>query len=441
VTHVIVTDLGYGDAGKGSVTDFLCSPRGTPLRGKRPVAAVVRFNGGSQAAHNVVHPGREHAFAQFGAGTFRDVPTFLSRHMMADPLALAAEAAHLAEVGVPAALDLLTVDRDALVTTPYHIAANQARELARGTSRHGSCGKGIGETARFALDHPDLALRAGDCALPRSFLIRKLIRIRIALADEGCILGRCEAAADIADAYRAFASRVALADGDRHLRELLRQGPVIFEGAQGVLLDERYGFHPYTTWSTTTSANARTLLAEAGQDGYVLGVIRAYMTRHGPGPFVTEDPALDFPEPHNGSGGWQGAFRTGHPDTVALDYAVRANGGIDGLAVTHLDTAATRLLKLCTGYRLPMATARQLPDARDVRAIRENPHPEDLVCQEEITRLLMRARPVYEDGDTGSPDVLARDLSWVAKAPLVLRSYSAGPDGKTAHEPAQAGIP
>lgn len=439
MTHVITCGLGFGDEGKGSVTDWLCSPRGIALRGERAPAVVVRYNGGAQAGHNVVHPGREHTFAQFGSGTLYGTPTFLSRYMLLDPLALAAEAAHLAEVGVPA-LDLLTVDRDALIITPYHIAANRAREMDRGISRHGSCGKGIGETARFALEHPDLALRAGDCALPSSHLIRKLIRIRIALADEGCRVqgGRCESAPGIADAYGAFAARVALVDGNRHLRQLLRQGPVVFEGAQGVLLDERYGFHPYTTWSTTTPANARALLAEHGEQGYVLGVTRTYMTRHGPGPFVTEDTSLDFPEPHNGTGRWQGAFRLGHPDALALDYAVRASGGIDGLAVTHLDVN-TRRLRMCTGYQLPMATARRLPDARDVKSIRENPHPEDLVCQEEITRLLMRARPLYEE-DPVAPDTLAHDLSWVVKAPLILRSYGPGPDAKAAAAETPAGI-
>lgn len=428
MTHVIVTDLGYGDAGKGSVTDWLCSPRGIALRGERPAAAVVRHNGGAQAAHNVVHGSRAHTFAQFGSGSFHGTPTFLSRYMLLDPLALAAEAEHLAGVGVPA-LDLLTADRDALVITPYHIAANQAREKARGLGRHGSCGKGIGETARFALEHPDLALRAGDCLGPARELRRKLEAVRENLL--GTLLP-AEPVSDVADAYRAFARRVALVDGHAHLRKLLEQGPVVFEGAQGVLLDENHGFHPYTTWSATTSANAQALLAEHGEAGYQLGVIRSYMTRHGPGPFVTEDPALDFPEPHNAHGLWQGAFRQGHPDAVALEYAVRSNGGIDGLAVTHLDAPAGRL-RLCTSYRLasPLAkSVQRLPGAAAKYV--SGGLPEDLDRQEIVTRELMRAQPVYEDGPAGSADVLAHDLSWVAKAPLVLRSYGPGPESKLA---------
>ncbi|MGH3242709.1 MAG: adenylosuccinate synthetase, partial [Spirillospora sp.] len=100
--HVIVVDLGYGDAGKGTVVDHLCSAN--------PVAAVVRFNGGAQAAHNVVlDNGRHHTFAQFGSGTFTPgVRTHLSRFMLVDPLALAAEADHLRALGVTDALDRFT---------------------------------------------------------------------------------------------------------------------------------------------------------------------------------------------------------------------------------------------------------------------------------------------------------------------------------------------
>jgi adenylosuccinate synthase len=115
-------------------------------------------------------------------------------------------------------------------------------------------------------------------------------------------------------------------------------------------------FHPYTTWSTTTFANAETLLAEAGQAAVRLGVIRCYMTRHGPGPFVTEDPTLEFPEPHNRHGAWQGAFRIGHPDAVALRYAVEVVGGVDAVALTHLDVALRSMagrhpLRLCRAYQ------------------------------------------------------------------------------------------
>src|ERR687897_1022473 len=100
---IILGGLGYGDEGKGTWTDFLARTE--------PVHTVVRFNGGAQAGHNVVTPdGRHHTFAQFGSGTLHGVRTHLSRFMMVDPLALAAEAGHLAELGVAAPFELLTVD-------------------------------------------------------------------------------------------------------------------------------------------------------------------------------------------------------------------------------------------------------------------------------------------------------------------------------------------
>jgi adenylosuccinate synthase len=270
---------------------------------------------------------------------------------------------------------------------------------------------GIGETARYALDHPADAPRVADCAAPRT-LARSLGRLRDRLADE---LGPLEGPEvdDLCDAYRAFADRVPLVDGG-YLRRLLRAGLAVFEGAQGVLLDEWRGFHPYTTWSTTTFANAEALLAEAGETAVRLGVVRCYLTRHGPGPFVTEDPTLEFPEPHNRHGTWQGAFRTGHPDAVALRYAVEVAGGVDGVALTHLDVAARHRLRLCRAYQ-----------AGGQRLSRITPGPErDLRWQEQLTRTLLRARPVYEDPvleDPGQewPGIFEEFLG----APVVLRSH------------------
>ena len=349
--HTIVVDLGYGDAGKGTVVDRLCATaRATATATAaatrpEPVRAVVRFNGGAQAAHNVVTTdGRHHTFAQFGSGTLQGVPTHLSRFMMVDPLALTAEADHLRALGVPDPYGLLTVDRRALLTTPYHAAANRLRELARGEARHGSCGMGIGETARYHLDHGDDAPTAADC-LSHPRLIRKLTLLRDRLSDE---LGGPLPAPPVphcAAAFTAFARTVALTAED-HLPRVLARGPVVFEGAQGVLLDETHGFHPHTTWSTTTFANAETLLAEAAahtgtqpSPALRLGVVRTYTTRHGPGPHATEDPELAplLPEPHNGHGPWQGPFRVGHFDAAAHRYAANACGGVDALAVTHLD--------------------------------------------------------------------------------------------------------
>jgi adenylosuccinate synthase len=400
-----VVDLGYGDAGKGTVVDWLCSGG--------QVDTVVRFNGGAQAAHNVVTPdGRHHAFAQFGSGTFTPgVRTHLSSFVLVDPLALVAEADHLTALGVPDALDRLTVDRRALLTTPYHAAANRARETARGARRHGSCGMGIGETVAYALAHGEDAPRAGDCADPAT-LRRKLTWLHDRLAAE---LGRLPAPPVDActDAFGAFAGRVALVDGD-HLRRRLRAGRVVFEGAQGVLLDERHGFHPFTTWSTTTFANVDALLEEAGMPGEAirLGVMRTYATRHGPGPFVTEDPSLtaSLPDPHNAWGPWQRGFRVGHLDLVAARYAIEVCGGVDWLALTHLDVATARDdLRACRAYEF---------DGKRVDRLAPLP-PGNLDMQAALTRRLLGARPVYDRVVDGWDEAVEDGLG----VPVALGSF------------------
>lgn len=403
MNHIVAVDLGYGDSGKGTVVDWLCA--------QGPARTVVRFNGGAQAGHNVVTPGgRHHCFSQFGAGTFTPgVRTHLSRFMMVSPSALDLELRQLRAAGASDALERLTIDGDALLTTPYHEAANRAREQAReqdsGEGRHGSCGMGIGETAAYAIHAPHDAPRVRDC-LSRSTLRRNLTALREHLADDlGVLAG--PPVEDVCDVYQEFASAVTITS-DRYLADLLRAGPAVFEGAQGVLLDESFGFQPYTTWSATTFTNAEILLTEAGASALRLGIIRAYATRHGPGPFVTEDPTLEAPEPHNTDGPWQGPFRRGHPDAVALRYAVTAAGGIDALAVTHLDTAKTLPLRLCTAYDLYGA---QITDLTATIA--------GEASGDWLTALLLNARPVYEP----TTQDWGRILAAVADAPLALRSY------------------
>ena len=137
---ILITDLGFGDAGKGGLVDHLTRVTGAHT--------VVRYNGGAQAGHNVITPdGRHHTFAQFGSGSL--VPgtrTYVSRFMLLDPLAMLAEERALQGLGVRDALARTAIDRRALITTPFHVAANRIKEVARGDARHGSCGMGIGET-------------------------------------------------------------------------------------------------------------------------------------------------------------------------------------------------------------------------------------------------------------------------------------------------------
>jgi adenylosuccinate synthase len=146
-TAILIADLGYGDAGKGSIVDYLTRTTGAHT--------VVRYNGGAQAAHNVITPdGRHHTFAQFGSGTFvRGTRTHLSRFMMVHPLAMLAEERHLRSLGIPDVFHRVSIDREALVTTPFQQSANRLKEIGRGDGRHGSCGMGVGETMSDWLTH------------------------------------------------------------------------------------------------------------------------------------------------------------------------------------------------------------------------------------------------------------------------------------------------
>jgi adenylosuccinate synthase len=387
---VVVVDLGFGDAGKGVVTDALVRARGA--------TAVVRFNGGAQAGHNVVLPdGRHHTFAQLSAGTFvSGVRTFLSRHFVVHPPALVAEAAALP--GVRDALSRVTVSAEARVVTPFHQAACRLREIARGQARHGSCGVGIGEVMRDELVDASGVVRMRhlrDARTLRMLLERARERLRASLdffeGEEAKVFERP------VDGWLAALPNVETLEDHEFETRLQSHNDVIFEGAQGVLLDEWRGFHPYTTWSTCTFDNALELTGDA--DVTKLGVIRTYATRHGAGPFPTER-ALDLPEPHNAHGPWQGDFRRGDLDLVLLRYAVAACGGIDGLAVTHLDAPVSRV---CVGYE-------------GDPPIRPGPF-QDLEYQERLTRTLFAVRPRIVETES-----IAEVAADALRAPLLVTS-------------------
>lgn len=398
-SHIAVVDLGYGDAGKGTVVDWLCA--------SRPVTAVLRFNGGGQAGHNVVSDdGQWHTFSQFGSGTLRGVPTHLTRFMIVDPLSLATEADHLRGLLGTDPIAGITVDRDALVSTPYHRAANRAREIARGADRHGSCGMGVGETKAHQLSAPAEAIRVGDLAAPKP-LRRKLIAVRDRLTAELGPLPDAPPIEDCVEVYGLIAARLRAVDA-AYTARLLASGPCVFEGAQGVLLDQWRGFHPYTTWSTTTFDNVAALWAQV----YRLGVLRTTTTRHGAGPLVTEDAALTaaLADPRNHSGPWQGPFRVGHFDAVAHRYAIEVCDGVDGLALTHLDAPARRPdLRVATGYRIG-----------DTVVDRLAPGPfTDLDYQAGLTAMAMAAEPILHDRAPADwIDAVADELA----IPIVLAS-------------------
>ncbi len=364
-THraVIVAGLGFGDEGKGTVVDALAR--------RRRSSTVVRYNGGAQAGHNVVTAdGRWHCFAQFGAGSLvRTSNTFLSRHMLLDLKALEAEAEALALKGVRSPLSRLTVDPDCLVVTPYQKFVGQMREMARGAKANGSCGMGVGETV---VDGEEgLSVRVRD--LLSSAAVAKLRRLMdVKLAQMGALaldvdpaetkrmlgwLGDKASAEQMASQYRAILrdSGLRVDDGHALRRSLTERDAVIFEGAQGALLDRRRGFVPHVTKSDTTAANAVRLIREVFvHPPYKLGILRAYGHRHGNGPFPTEDESLRerFDDANNRHNRWQGVFRVGWLDLPALRYAIAMNGGVDGLAVTGLDRlSGLETVNVCVEYR------------------------------------------------------------------------------------------
>jgi adenylosuccinate synthase len=415
---VIVTDLGFGDAGKGKVTDALVRRLGAGL--------VVRFNGGAQAGHNVVtRDGRHHTFAQLGAGSFvHGVRTLLSRHVVVHPTALLVEARHLGGKGVSDALERVSVAEDALITTPYHQCANRLRELGRGLARHGSCGVGFGETvadagyedAIFARDlrRPDILRHKIDLLRERKLaeldgIIRDLDGDRRA-ASERAILESGYTIERWVEASSALTHRIHLLDGDEVTRLFASSKVVIFEGAQGVLLDEEHGFNPHTTYSRCTSENAIELIGRHANaiTPYRLGLCRTYGIRHGAGPFPTEDSSLDalLAEPHNDDGPWQGAARRGWLDCVLLRYAIRATGGVDGLAVTHVDALA-RLPR----YRLARGYIHRGEPVRDIPSIRS----------EERTAWITGCVPRLTEMSPVASEVLI-ELADELAVPIVLQS-------------------
>ncbi len=444
---IFIADLGFGDAGKGSITDFLT----------RQLSAhtIVRYNGGPQAAHTVVTgDGKYHTFSQFGSGTFLpSTKTLLSRFMLINPLNMLKEERHLRELGITDALQRTQIDRRALIITPFQKAINRLKEIARADNRHGSCGEGIGECMADALKYGDAVLYAGDLQ-DRTILSQKLRYLHAIKLNELNELSlpqtepvRRECAIftnqhfieDCIDVYRYFSDRVEMVDETAIQMLLAQPGAVIFEGAQGVLLDENYGFAPYTTWSTTTFANADTLAQEHAYPGEIirLGLLRAYSTRHGAGPFPTEDRTLTLtlPDQHNTWNDWQRTFRVGYLDMVAARYAKEVLGQLDYLALTNIDRMAMMPeWKICNSYSYTGEQTDLSPffihEAGNITKINVQ-QPIDLVHQENLTQKLWSCTPDYltlppTSGRQYTQEDKESYLSLIEKAlevPIAITSY------------------
>jgi adenylosuccinate synthase len=276
------------------------------------------------------------------------------------------------------------------------------REAQRGASAHGSCGRGIGETVDDWLKHPEMCITMRDLldvkvvreklrAL-RSYCLEKLLALYPSMhAKPGFGLTGIEAEwltkpawGVLYNLYETFEGLDRIVDDDKHLDAIYEQGgTVIFEGAQGVLLDQDYGFHPHTTWSKTTTENADRMLAGSGFEVEKIGVIRAYMTRHGAGPLVTEAP-INIDD-DNKTDRWQGSFRTGYLDLPALRYALRVQGGVDKLAVSCMDHIPG-MLPVCVGYQSPLGV--EVGDFHPLGRAEGN---------EKLTQILNQMGPILAD--------------------------------------------
>ncbi len=361
-----VIGAAFGDEGKGLIVDFLAA--------KDPAnTIVVRHNGGAQAGHTVCRPdGRRHAFSHIGAGTFAGAATFLSRYFIVNPLLWEKEAEELALVQRldPAGLDgsveketaagecyseppPLYVDPAAPFTTPYDMLVNQEFERHREKARHGSCGMGINETVTRCATLPGYVGNAASPIWLHDFLRvardYSLARVKTEVANPSDLFMERLYSEGVRDGFmRAMDAFLKVALFTEQLPKQYER--IIFEGAQGLLLDEKHEFFPHVTRSRTGLTNvikvaARNRIRELD----VVYVMRCYMTRHGVGPFPTEAPDLSFEDTTNVENGWQGPLRFGRLDVgLVSDAIVRdldaclqgfAIARTPRLAVTHLDQA------------------------------------------------------------------------------------------------------
>ncbi|MDG4594703.1 MAG: adenylosuccinate synthetase [Candidatus Contendobacter sp.] len=324
-TARVVIGAQFGDEGKGRVTDHYAAEAGCD-------GIVIRFNGGAQAGHTVVMPdGLRHVFSHVGSGAFAGSATFLSRFFVSNPILLLKEMAILAAKGVEPAI---YVDPQSPVTTPYDMMINQIVERERGGNRHGSCGVGFGETIERNLT-PAYALTVADLA-DRFALAAKLDLIRRDYAPARLArLGFAHAFARNADLFRSdaileryiedtrrFAEAITVAD----VRTATRGRHLLFEGAQGLLLDQDRGFFPHVTRSNTGLRNVLTLAEELDLERLeVTYATRAYSTRHGAGPLPRELPEKPYPgvvDATNVPNAYQGTLRFGWLDLDVLRDAI-----------------------------------------------------------------------------------------------------------------------
>ena len=314
----IVIGANFGDEGKGVITDYITRTTEEPV--------VIRFNSGSQAGHTVIsRDGTRHVFGHFGSGTFNNVPTFLSKYFVINPLTFLKERNELINKGVS---PKVFVDPRCLITTPYDMMLNQMIENARGDKKHGSCGLGFNETL---IRNKDNRYRLTMKEIDKDNMKATLIKIRdeyvIARLKEVNIDSVMEEFKDILksdDIIENFIYDVMEFQKNIQIKEIkdidTKSKTLIFEGAQGLMLHQDYKYFPHVTPSNTGIENVLNLLDECYRskenelDIEAIYVTRAYLTRHGEGPMpgeVNEKPYSKIVDLTNIYNKYQGSLRFG----------------------------------------------------------------------------------------------------------------------------------
>jgi adenylosuccinate synthase len=325
MSSVAVMGIGFGDEGKGATTDWLAG-RVDPLK-----SMVVRFSGGAQSGHTVVTDRLRHVFSQFGSGTLRGLPTYYSRFCTFDPLAFYKERTVLDSKGV--GFTTYWLNKYTPVVTPMDIMANRGdlRSLANGTV-------GSGHGATLAREEAHYSLLAGDLLYPDVWR-EKLNLIEAHYTQNrwfGGSDGRGLAKAPVhLDDFREVCGWlvrqpwVRVTDASpRHVADTL-----IFEGSQGLLLDEDIGFFPHVTRGHTDTRHLRNLMDGREVDSYYL-VTRGYHTRHGNGPLPWEGFGIEVSEYEgetNVTHEYQGAFRRAPLNVALLAYGLDKDPNLGGL--------------------------------------------------------------------------------------------------------------
>lgn len=376
----VVIGSSFGDEGKGLMTDYFAR-----LHGGSGVL-VARCNGGAQAGHTVVTDGARHVFSPFGAGSLAGAGTLLSRHFIANPILFQREHGELDGRGVA---PRVSVDPRALVTTPYDMLVNEMVEASRGAARHGSVGLGINETVTRSQER-GFRLTVGQAMRDRGTAEAVLRGIRDSWVPRRAarlgIQAECDRRAELVASDALIENWLAVLDefirrvDVRTDTDVLREHDhVVFEGAQGLALDQVRGAFPHVTRSCTGVRNVVELMAELPPaETAVTYATRAYLTRHGAGPLRGELPDTPFPGVYdltNVPHPFQGRLRyalldvSDLRDRIALDFGDMASLGRTagirmGVAVTCLDQLSQAARWTCEGR-----TVEGSPDDL-VRAIR-----------------------------------------------------------------------